>query len=284
TINKTNIMIWADKAFGFPIKGRATHKWKSAGVFYHKKQIVRMAKWGELAVAAHEIAHGIDSVISKKLFNKWKWGTLKGITGEFTKELADLDYDQNQRRTSEGFAEYIRYELTMGIGKEKAPGFDKYFKESILPQFPEIKKNLDIFKAKLDIWNKQGAENRIIQHIDWKGEQTETRGFLPKLRKALEWINIRFNDEFYLPQKITEKIEKVIGKKIRPSKNPAILMEYSKAKSGAIARTFVMDKAIDEHGNVVGDSLSDILKPIPNKLIKRFIAFSVSARALNLQS
>jgi len=285
-INKTEIMTWADKAFGFPIKSKATHKWKAAGVFYYKKQIVRMAKWGELAVAAHEIAHGIDSKITKKLYNLWKWGERKGITGEFTKELADLDYDQTQngRRTAEGFAEYMRYELTMGIGKKKAPNFHKYFNEKILPQFPELKKNLDLFKQKLDIWNKQGAENRIIQHIDWKGEHSKTRGIGAKLMKALEWINIRFNDEFYFPQKITKKIEEIIGRKLPPSKNPALLMEYSKAKSGAIARTFVMDKAIDEHGNVVGDSLVEVLKDIPNSEMPQFIAYAVGVRALNLSA
>jgi len=278
-INKTEIMTWADKAFGFPIKGKATHRWKAAGVFYPKKQIVRMEKWGELSVAAHEIAHGLDGKIQKGTEKRWK-----NPNRAITSELADLDYDQseNGRRTSEGFAEYMRHRLTVGDEKKLAPAFDKYFNEEILPQFPEMKKSLEIFKQKLDIWNKQGAENRIIQHIDWKGEHTKTRGLMPKIQKALEWINIRFNDELYYPQKITKEIEKVIGKEIRPSKNPAILMEYSKAKSGAIARTFVMDKAIDEHGNVVGDSLVDILKPIPNKEMKQFISYAVSKRALNL--
>ena len=281
-INKTEIMTWAEKTFGFPIKGKATHKWKAAGVYYNKKQIVRMQKWGELAVAAHEISHGIDQRISKQIGGaKWKWGKIKGITGEFTKELADLDYDQSKRRTSEGFAEYMRYRLNQGLGEKKAPGFHKYLNEKILPQFPGLREKLDEFQSKLDIWNKQGSENRIIQHIDWKGEHSK-RGIGDKLRKALDWVNVRFNDEFYFPQKITAEIEKVIGKELPPRKNPALLMEYSKSKSGAIARTFVMKAAVDEHGNVIGDSLEDILKPIPNKEMTQFISYAVSKRAIDL--
>jgi len=58
-INKTQIMTWAENAFNIPIKGTATHKWRSAaGKYYPRQQIIRMEKWGELGVATHEIALG----------------------------------------------------------------------------------------------------------------------------------------------------------------------------------------------------------------------------------
>ena len=61
-------------------------------------------------------------------------------------------------------------------------------------------------------------------------------------------------------KKITTKIEHILKRKLRPSMNPAKMMEYSKAKAGAIARTFVMSSAIDEAGNPVGKSLQEVLK------------------------
>jgi len=277
TINKTEIMTWAEKEFNVPLKMKATHKWKAAGTYYPKQQIVRMSKWGELSVVTHEIAHHIDLTILRKQFSKeWRKGKF-----DFQKELADLDYDQSKRRTSEGFAEYIRHRLTTGEEKTLAPKFDKFFNELFLEKNPKLKKQLNDFKEKLDIWHKQGAENRVIEHIDWGGEHTKVP-FLLKVQKSWKFINEKFNDEFYTPQKIVKEIEKITGEKLNPSKNPATMMEYSKSKAGAIARTFVLDKAIDEYGNVKGLGLVDILKPIPNKEMKQFIAYAVSKRAINL--
>lgn len=280
-INKTQIMTWAENAFNIPIKGKATFRWKTAaGKYYTKQQIVRMEKWGELAVATHEIAHSLDYRTFRKKLGK-RWRTPDKI---IQKEMADLDYKQGPggRRTHEGFAEYMRYRLTTSKAAELAPNFHKYFNEEVLPQFPDLMKKLDQFKEMLDTWNKQGAENRIIQHIDWKGEHSQIKGIMPKLKKALEWLNVNWNDEFYYPQKLTKEIEKTLGKDLRPTKNPAKMMQYSKSASGAIARTFVMQKAIDEHGNPIGPGLIDILKPITKKDMRAFISYAVSKRAINL--
>jgi len=279
-INKTQIMTWAEKAFNTPIKGKATFRWKkAAGRYYPKEQIIRMEKWGELATATHELAHSLDFKTFRKEIGS-KWRTPNTV---ITKELADLDYDPKQRRTEEGFAEYMRYRLTTDEASKMAPNFHKYFNEEILPKFPEIKKKLDQFKDMLDTWNKQGAENRVIQHIDWEGEHQNIKGIMPKLKKALEWLNIRFNDEFYSSQRLTKEIEKALETELRPTMNPAKMMAFSKSTAGAIARTFVMEKAIDEHGNVVGDGLIDILKPIPEKEMKQFVAYGVSKRVINLE-
>ena len=276
-INKTQIVNWAESSFGFPIKGKVTHKWKAAGKFYPRQQIVRMGKWGELSVMVHEISHGVDDQLEKSLGEDWK-----RPNRVITSELADLDYDPKKRRTSEGFAEFMRYKMTTDKAEQLAPNFNKYF-DDILAKMPDLKKKFDSLKEKMDTWNKQGAENRIIQHIDWKGEHTN-RGLSSKAKKALEWVNVRFNDEFYYPRKITKEIEKALGKELPPTKNPALMMEYSKSKAGSIARTFVMEKAVDEYGNVVGDGLIDVLKPIPNKEMKQFISYAVAKRAMYLEA
>ena len=276
-INKTQIMNWVEKAFGVPLKAKATQRWKAAGMYYGKAQIIRMQKWGELSVLTHELAHHIDLTKLKKEYPEgWRKGSR-----QIQKELADLDYDQRYRRTKEGFAEYMRHRMTTNKASEKAPVFHKFFNE-FLEKNTDLKTKLASLKNKMDIWQKQGAENRIIQHIDWKGEHTKIKGIIPRVKTALQFINERFNDEFYVPQKIVRGIEKVIGRKLPPTKNPAIMMEYYKSKAGAIARTFVMDKAIDEYGNVLGPSLVEVLEPIHKDEMKQFIAYAVSKRAINL--
>ena len=277
TINKTEILTWAEKTFGIPIKGKATHKWKNAGMYYSKKQIIRMEKWGELSVMAHELSHHIDLTMLK---NQYPEGWRKGAHG-FQTELADLDYDQTKRRAKEGFAEYMRYRLTTDQAAEKAPMFHKFFNE-FLDKNSELKTKLDGLKARLDIWHKQGAENRVIQHIDWKGEHTKLQGIVPKIKKAWQFIQEKFNDEFYTPQKIVKQIEGIIKRKLKPTENPATMMEYSKSKAGAIARTFIMENAIEEYGNVIGPSLLEVLKPVPNSEMRQFIAYAVSKRAIDL--
>ena len=276
TINKTEITRWIEKTFNIPLKSKVTHKWKAAGVFYPKLQIIRMEKWGELSVLAHEVSHHIDKTLLPK---EWR----KNIPRSTRTELAGLDYDQKKRRTSEGFAEYMRYRMTTKEAPKLAPEFHKFFND-YLDKNPELKKQLAGMKEKYDTWFEQGAENRVIQHIDWKQEHTKIKGIMPKLRNALKFINEKFNDEFYVPQQIVSKIEDIKGSKLSPRKNPAIMMEYYKSKAGAIARTFIMDKVVDEYGNVTGPGLVEVLKPISNREIKSFISYAVSKRALNLEA
>ena len=77
------------------------------------------SKWGELPVAVHEVAHHIDKAILDK---GWRNNYI------FRTELANLDYDQ-KRRTSEGFAEYLRYKMTTEEAPKLAPKFDKFFED-----------------------------------------------------------------------------------------------------------------------------------------------------------
>jgi hypothetical protein len=278
TINKTSIMNWVEKTFNIPIKGKVTNKWKAAGMYYPKKWLVRLEKWGELPVMVHEVAHHIDLGLLKKQYPE---GWRKGERA-MTTELADLDYDQKKRRTKEGFAEFMRYKMTSDLAPQKAPIFNKFFEE-FLKKNPKLDAQLKEFRSQLDIWAGQGAENRVIQHIDWKGEHTSVFGIKNKIKKAIKFINEKFNDEFYVPQKITADIEKVLDRELRPSKNPAKMAEFSKSKAGAIAHTFITKKAIDEQGNVIGKSLKEILKPIKRKEIRQFISYAVSKRVLNLE-
>ena len=283
-INKTQIMSWAEKTFGVPVRGKVTHKWKNAGVYYHKKWLVRLKKWGELPVLVHEIAHHIDlTMLSNGGPRIWR----KGPPGEvraIQTELADLDYDQRPgtgRRTKEGFAEYLRHRLTTGKAADLAPVFDKFF-NNFLKDNPSLARKLDTFKEKLDIWHNQGSLERVINQIDWKGEHTK-KGIKGKLASYWQKTLTRMNDEFYVPKQIVRKIESITGERLRPTKNPAAMMEYSKSKAGAVAHTFVTEKAIDEYGNVLGPGLQEILKPIPKKEMTTFIAYAVSKRAINLE-
>jgi hypothetical protein len=198
-------------------------------------------------------------------------------------ELAGLDYDQGKRRTEEGFAEYMRHYLTnTGQAATQAPTFDKFFNEVFLKEQPDLARKLAALRNMLDIWYRQGAEERIMQHIDFKGEHTVIGGVENKVKKLWDWANKNWVDEFYTIKKIEEGLGLKVGKNITPTQSPYELAVYAKSKAGAIARTFVEKAAVDEYGNIVGPSLKQILQPIGRKEWKAFFAYAVSKRAILL--
>jgi len=285
TINKTDIITQTEKAFGVPIRGKVTHRWKQtiAGMYYPEKTLVRLRKWGELSVLGHELAHHIDEKIAKVRGKRWRNELFPaGKKRAITKELADLDYDQKQRRTNEGFAEFMRYYLTTDEAKAKAPMFYDVFTNKLLPALPGYAEKISSLKDKMETWRTQGAENRVLAQIDFRGEHTKVKGVKASATKAWGWFNKQFVDEFYDVRKIEKEIEGITGKKLRPTQSPSQMMDYFKAKSGAIARTFVLDKAIDEFHNPVGKGLLEVLAPIKHNEMKSFISYAISKRAMIL--
>jgi len=285
-VNKTEILSYAEKAFNVPIKGRATHRFKTlSGLYSRKEQIIRLRKWGELEPMTHEIAHHIDAQMKKDLGKHWKSGSASGKQrAALYMELGKLDYEPQKARISEGFAEYMRHYLTTGQAEQKAPLFHKFFTEVFLKSNPDIAKKISTLKDMIDTWQGQGAENRILAQVDFKKEHTDILGLRAKTQKAYEWFNRNFIDEFYTLRKIEEQMGIKSGVNIRPTADPFTMATYAKSKAGLIARTFVMEKAIDEYGRVVGPGLREILDPISSKEMQSFIAYGIARRAIHLQS
>lgn len=275
-ITKTQIVKWVQKTFQVPLRGKATEKWKSAlkGKYYPREVLVRLRTWGDLATLAHEVAHHIDEMLYKQEGSDW----LKAAPEEAKRELYKLDYSQ-RGNLQEGFAEYFRL-LVSGL-ETNAPNFTKYFGR-VLAKYPELRTNIAKMRKMYSIWSQQGAEARIAAQIDWRGEhQAET--LKDKVARAVKLFQTRFIDEFYTIRKITEEVERRIGEKLPPSKNPYIMATYYKSKAGAIARTFVMEKAIDWTGKVVGPGLKEILEPIPYEQMPQFTIYLTALKAMNLE-
>jgi len=282
-INKTDVVKKIEELFDVPVRGMGTVKSRAAGLHYTFQKLIRQRKWGELEVLSHETAHRMDRMNVKGMSEDWKAEIVPEQDRKAAlKELVQLDYDYPfSKRQSEGFAEFMRHYLTTGEARDLAPTYYKHFEE-YLRQHPDMKSKIDEMKSMFDTWYAQGAENRVISQIDWKGEHTKTKGIRNKAEKVYDWFQKAFNDEFYFLKKVTDKIEKTAGKKLKPSKNPYKLATYAKQKSSSIARTFVMDKAVDEYGRPVGKGLLEILKPINPKQMRQFISYAVSRRAIDL--
>lgn len=295
TISKTQIIDYVEREFGVPVRGKLTHTMQQLSGFYKiREQIIRLKKWGELEPLTHEVAHHIDNLMEKGLSgavalkrgrDRWyKDIAPPGMKKAIVKELADLDYNPKERRTEEGFAEYIRHFVTdTGEAPVKAPVFHKAFQSTFLPKHSDLQRQLEGLRQLYRVWKEQGALNRVLGQIDFRGEHTE-RPFLTKVRKAIDTLTGLMVDEFYVLRQVEQQLGLKPRVNIRPTESPSEMATYMKQKSSGIARTFVETAAIDEYGNVIGPSLVDILKPIPRNQLKNFIAYWVSRRALHLES
>lgn len=287
TINKTKIIRDVEKNFGVPIRSKITSRYGklTAGTYHTKQELVRLKRWGELEPLTHEVAHHIEKLKNKGLGkttgHAWLVSVMKQ-NPEIREELQNLDYDKSKKRAYEGFAEFMRHMLTTEEAKAKAPKFYKLFTEEILPSDKKLQKNLSLLSDQLRVWRDQGSVERVIQHIDFKGEHTKETGIKKKVQQAREWIIRNFYDEFYDIEQVTKKAEELRGEKLPPTKNPFKMATYMKSKSSIIARTFVMKKAIDQTGKPIGKGLVEILKPIPNNEMNNFIAYGISKRAVLL--
>jgi len=278
-VNKVDILRHIEKSFDVPIRGFTTVKKRIAeGLYYPHQDLVRLKKWGELEVATHEIAHRVDHLFKREVNSAWR-----NVSPQVQNELKALDYDQKKRRTSEGFAEFMRHYLTVGDAYKVAPQFNDFLFNKFLPKHPKIEKSITDLKGMYDTWKAQGAEARLQSQIEWKKEFDPKKSLAKHAKDAFDWTERQFFEEYSTLRKSVEEIEKQSGKKIRPSKNPYELAVLYRSKAGAIVNTFVEKNAIDFTGNPVGESLNSILKDISPKDQKKFFTYWVAKRAQILQ-
>ena len=275
-VNLTEIVRFVEKAFGVAVRGKATHRWKNAGMYYPKKWIVRMKKWGELPVLTHEVAHHIDTLLKKTVGPQWK--TQGGA--EANKELQSLDYEPEKKRASEGFAEWMRMYLT--AEQDNAPKFSEYF-HNLLRGEPKLKENIGQLAEMMKTWRNMGAVGRVNAQIDQKGEHTNVP-MQQKVQNARNWIVEKWIDSLDSFKRVNDALGLKTGENIQPTKDPVAMATYQMRKSAGIANTFVKMAAVNMNGEAVGPSLVKILALIDPTRMNEFIAYSVAKRAKDLEA
>ena len=111
------------KALGIPIyEGRVTGK--RLGYYMPTRETLRIKRKSDLEVAAHELAHALDDRIPEI---KKSWSEGKGWQA-IRSELKGVSYDH--KKTSEGFAEFVRLYMTQPEeAAKRAPTFNTWFDE-----------------------------------------------------------------------------------------------------------------------------------------------------------
>lgn len=275
TINKTQVLDYIESAFGVAVRGRATERWKNAGMYYTNAEMIRQKKWGELEVTAHEIAHHIDKLMKKKMGDVWKFkGTTPDQKRKISRELKDLDYDIKQKRISEGFAEYVRHDLSVNDADKVAPEFNKRFYDEVLVNDKDLREKYIKLKNMYQTWYNQGSHNRVRQQIDMRREHTRLSSE-KMMRTTKDKLIVNWIDSLYPIQKVEKETGLKVGENIRPTQSPFMMATYAKSKAASVVRTVVMEKNIDMYGNITGPGLLEILEPIRTSLLEAIKGNSV---------
>ncbi len=266
-VSKMDIYNYIEKEFDVPVRGRATTKMgKAVGSYYTHSDLIRIKSWGDLPALAHELGHKIYPSVS---FSK-----------EASSELAKLDYEPQKARIDEGFSEYIRIRLSQGAreAQQLAPKAHAEF-ETILARNPEIFKKFSGLERLYEAYRNQGAINRVLNHIDYKGKYKKKR----KPGDGWRWFSQQFLQWFYLTSNLVKEAETITGTKIPTLKNPIMLAKYYRNWSTGWARKCVLESFVDEYGRPIGKSLKEILEPISPDELQTWLAYVVSLRAQNLE-
>ncbi len=174
----------------------SAHK-NARGIYKTKRHVARLASGEEAspAVEIHEaIGHHLDFTTD----------VLKSAPKDAKAEVAELDYDQSQKRPYEGFAEFIRAYLTGateihkgGINLEKAtPKFLAHFKAWIAAH-PDIQAKLIESREPIAVFIRSGAVGRVKGQISTTGkdESSVKPSLIQRIKGWAQFLYTRLKDE-----------------------------------------------------------------------------------------
>lgn len=234
------------------------------GIFKIRQVVIRTKRPLDLRTIAHEIGHAVHKSLWGARPSKTKSGVLTGgwrldsrPLRKFQDELGPLDYDKNQQRAFEGFAEYMRLRLTEpGVAQQKAPKFHAWFNRKLATQ-PELEKVLLDTERRIGDWFSQPAAVKMAASM-----QTEAA-------KANRWAGIidRIIVENFDNLRLVEKIQNEMVEAGAPLRGDGIgAYELMRMLPGSNqkAASMIYDGTYIDNGipAPLGMSFKDIVKPL----------------------
>ena len=157
SIRASLIDIIGNRLYEGKVKGKGR-----LGFYSPQNSEIRIKRYGDVEVMAHEMAHYLDFHRKEKnLFKKaYKHSN-------FSNEIKDLSYTTDKKVVSEeGFAEYVRLWLTKyPEAQAQAPKFTAKFEE-ILNSDKALNKKMLILQEKMHQWYYQGSDARLSAVMD----------------------------------------------------------------------------------------------------------------------
>lgn len=259
----------------------------AAGIFKTRSHVARIRQAGDIRVAVHELAHGLDWMVLADERN----GTLSAkhahrITLAAQAELRRLGKEMYGETVpkggyeSEGFAEYMAYRVTEGTAADRAPVFHEWFNGWLATQ-PAIEKALHGAERMASRWRFQGDVKRAA------GQWVNTSSPKHRIQNALQtvrgWMTLSAHvDSSSIVQELQQVAEAQVGKgKLGIERSPHTLMASLRLRHSARVRMMVEDGMIDFAGNRVGPALAEIRALVKGRY-GDFVTYLYAKRALAL--
>ncbi|HQD31964.1 MAG TPA: strawberry notch family protein [Clostridiales bacterium] len=266
-----------EKHTGVPIR-TGKYRQRARGIFKVNPEVIRTKVRGDLPAIAHELGHYLDK--------KFKFSSSQ----EFKNELMKLGvpaskpgYSAKQIR-AEGIAEFVRLYLTnpTRVNKE-APQFLAHFEKSLdadtLSFLATLRKEISAIKGL--------PYNKRIWNSISSGESRRSN------RDSLRFIH-KFYDAWIDETGPFARLESYAESKGWEGQNLELMVKLYKGMASKVkSNLFYAQRNLD--GEVVGESLAEILEPLSPKEVKKrtgkrsnsiqekkdFITYMVSRRAMD---
>lgn len=232
------------------------------GIFKPQQQVVRV-KEGGFETISHEVGHYLHHTISD--VNK---------IIENNPELKNLDYDQNKKRATEGFSEYLRYYLTQPEkAPEVAPQFHRVFNTLMDAKYPKIKEILDAARDNYKLWLEMPSVAKTESHISFNSPRPKSI--------TIGDIYTSTIDDLYPIHKYSKLAKEY--KDIQPSEDPYVLARLYRGWTGKPEHFFRRGTFDPYTLKITGQPLTSILRPIDQmKALKEFSIYLVAKRVPEL--
>ncbi len=261
---------------------------RALGVYKPHEEVIRIGNAGNLATAAHEVAHAVQH----RAFGDWGSSVLKAkLRPVVFNQLVLLGRKLYGPRVpvagyaAEGFAEFTRHWLTRDDAAAVAPAVEKWFRTEWLPSQPDaVQKAFAQAKTSTDVWRNQGDMARQrAQNPEPPGRLKRAAQAIPEKLSVVNWI------EALAPlRELAQEHERLTGQKLSDASNPYELASMRRGSSGAVAMQFALHGATDLNGNLAVDangrpigSLKEILQPARADE-RGFVAYLHARRAVEL--
>ena len=273
---KAAIVKEIERTLNEPIRAglvRQTAAMRKAGIYKVKPGVIRTVTANDIEVIAHETGHAIQKHIFGSVNPKEKGFHFdeKDKQSKIIKELQSLDYEPKRKRTSEGFAEYIRhYVNSESEAKKVAPTFHDTFEKYMEDKNPELLEMLQSARNDWAKWRNQPGVQQVLSQISKSKKEIG----IPTLEK----IYTQAMDDL-TPINLMIKDLK-LAKSLNIVDDPYIGARLMRGWEG-ICQHFFDKGTLNAKREIIGKPLNEILKQIDD--LDNLRVYLVSKRALELK-
>lgn len=262
---------------------------KFAGWWNTHTQVIRTKQANDIATAAHEVAHALESLLWGDITGS-AWVRSHGINPRMQRELIRLGkelYGTDKPAAGykrEGWAEFVRTWVTesdlQGQPAEAAtlaPRVHRWFEGTFATDHPKVWAQLEAAREATRTWRLQGSKARGLASV------APAQGRMAKTVEAVRhfpWME-RLVEQAEPLYDLARAAEAQLGRPLAPSEDPFLTLSALRTTHDARAAIMVEHAMIDLAGNRVGPALNEI-RPLVEGRREDFTLYLWARRAIAL--